>query len=94
MNPSANSKKYLIIGTTLIAIVIAFFLIGLVWTPYGINSTDSASKFMAPCAEHIFGTDNLGRDVFSRCLAAARYTLLVSFAGVAVALALVAAMRA
>ena len=79
-------KRYLITGTILLSIVAAFFLIGLFWTPYGINSTDSASKLMAPCAEHIFGTDNLGRDVFSRCLVASRYTLLVSFAGVATAL--------
>ena len=86
MRSSASSKRYLYIGSALLAIVAVFFIIGLIWTPYGINSTDSASKFIAPCAEHLFGTDNLGRDVFSRCLAAARYTLLVSFAGVAVAL--------
>ena len=88
MKTSSASKRYLYTGAILLAIVTAFFLLGLVWTPYGINSTDSASKFLAPCTGHIFGTDNLGRDVFSRCLAAARYTLLVSFAGVAVALVL------
>lgn len=88
MNTSGNSRKYLIIGTTLLSIVVVFFLIGLFWTPYGINTTDSGSKLLAPSIEHLFGTDNLGRDVLSRCLAAARYTLLVSFAGIAVALVL------
>ena len=59
-------KRYLITGTILLSIVAAFFLIGLFWTPYGINSTDSASKLMAPCAEHIFGTDGNGMDALHR----------------------------
>ena len=88
MNLARISKRYLIMGMTLLGIVLAFFLIGLIWTPYGINDTDAAAKLLAPCADHLFGTDNMGRDVFSRCLAAAKYTLLVSFAGVAVALVL------
>ena len=86
MRSSTASRRYLYTGGILLSIVLAFFILGLFWTPYGINETDAASKFLAPCAEHIFGTDNLGRDVFSRCLVAARYTLLVSFAGVAYAL--------
>lgn len=85
MNASP-SKRYLTAGIILLSIVFLFFVTGLIWTPYGINDTDSASKFISPCAAHLFGTDNLGRDVFSRCLFAARYTILVSFAGVAVAL--------
>ncbi len=86
MNMSSSSRKYLITGTILLSVVAAFFILGLFWTPYGINETDSAAKLLAPCPTHIFGTDNLGRDVFSRCLAASKYTLLVSFAGIAVAL--------
>lgn len=86
MRPPTASRRYLYTGGILLSIVLAFFLLGLFWTPYGINDTDAASKFIPPCAEHIFGTDNLGRDVFSRCLVAARYTILVSFAGVLYAL--------
>ena len=88
MNYSLSSKRYLITGLILLGIVFVFFSIGLFWTPYGTNSTDAASKLLAPSGLHFFGTDNLGRDVFSRCLDASRYTLLVSFAGVAVALVL------
>ena len=86
MKKGSSSRGYLITGIALLSVVAAFFLLGLFWTPYGVNATDSASKLMAPCPAHIFGTDNLGRDVFSRCLVASRYTLLVSFAGIAVAL--------
>ena len=37
-------------------------------------------------APHIFGTDNFGRDVFSRVLSASKYTIFISFAGIAIAL--------
>ncbi len=88
MKLSYTPKKYIAAGTILISIVVIFYIIGMIWTPYGINETDASSKLMAPCAAHLYGKDNFGRDVFSRCLSAARYTLLVSFAGVAVALVL------
>lgn len=86
MNRQNRSREYLIIGIVLLSFVLLFFIIGMFWTPYGINSTDASAKLLPPSASHLFGTDNLGRDLFSRCLAAAKYTLLVSFAGVAVAL--------
>lgn len=88
MTLTSSSRRYLILGVSLVSVVVLFFIVGLFWTPYGANSTDAASKLMAPSAAHLFGTDNFGRDVFSRCLIASRYTLLVSFAGVAVALIL------
>jgi peptide/nickel transport system permease protein len=39
----------------------------------------------APSAAHLFGTDQLGRDVFSRVITGARPVLLASFLGVALA---------
>ena len=85
---STNKKRYFIIGFILLGIVVLAFVIGLIKTPYPPNATDPASKLLAPSAKHIFGTDNFGRDVFSRCLAASGYTLLISFAGIAIALTL------
>jgi len=85
MNLRHGNRKFLITGVILLGIVFAFFILGLIWTPYGTNSTDAASKLLPPSLEHFFGTDNMGRDVFSRCLAAAKYTVLISFAGVAIA---------
>lgn len=34
-------------------------------------------QFIRPCAEHPFGTDNLGRDIFIRVLYGARYSLVI-----------------
>ena len=88
MRRRPNPKIYLVTGIILLSVIAVSFIVGLFWTPYGINATDPAAKLAAPSLQHLFGTDNLGRDVFSRCLAASRYTILVSFAGVAFALVL------
>ena len=37
---------------------------------------------IAPCAEHIFGTDNLGRDQLSRLIYGSRYSLAIGFLAV------------
>lgn len=34
-------------------------------------------KLMAPCAEHWFGTDEVGRDIFARCIHGARISLMM-----------------
>lgn len=35
-------------------------------SPYDPQEINMTNRFMKPCAEHIFGTDGFGRDVFSR----------------------------
>ncbi len=39
-----------------------------------------AEKLIPPCREHWFGTDDLGRDLFSRVLYGTRYSLSIGFA--------------
>ena len=48
----------------------------------------SAQLFLAPSASHLFGTDELGRDVFSRVLWASRLSLPLAFFLVAMAVAI------
>lgn len=45
--------------------------------------TDATQQLKAPSREHWFGTDQLGRDVFSRVVVAARLDLAISIAAVA-----------
>jgi peptide/nickel transport system permease protein len=45
--------------------------------PYGPRETGVADSFEAPSLVHLMGTDNLGRDVFSRFLSGCRVSLLV-----------------
>lgn len=44
--------------------------------PYTATVSD---RFMAPCRAHIFGTDNLGRDIFARVLYGAQISMTVGF---------------
>lgn len=48
--------------------------------PYGINETQYMKPKAAPSMEHIFGTDELSRDIFSRILYASRISLFIGIA--------------
>ena len=83
-----SEKIFFTAGGIMLGIVIAAFILSLFWTPYDPVATDASSKFLAPSSQHLMGTDNFGRDVFSRILSASKYTIFISFAGVAIALVL------
>ncbi|MCH2275738.1 ABC transporter permease [Thalassospira sp.] len=51
--------------------------------PYDPLETNAASVLQPPSMAHWFGTDNLGRDVFSRVVVATRLDLVISVAAVA-----------
>lgn len=45
-----------------------------------------SEKLMAPCAQHWFGTDEYGRDLFARVLYGARYSLIIGCGSVSIGL--------
>ena len=47
--------------------------------PHGINDQKLANRLQAPSSEHWFGTDDFGRDIFSRVIYGARISLWVGF---------------
>ena len=62
-------------GTTVFLLFVLLALVGPSIAPYGANEQVYADARQAPSVEHWFGTDNLGRDVFSRVLYGARVVL-------------------
>lgn len=54
---------------------------------YGPNTPGVGENLMPPSAAHLFGTDNYGRDVFTRVLYGARLSLWTGLIGVAISLA-------
>jgi len=84
------------------AAVVGLFIIGLlafialaVWLseamgiqilPYDPNYSDMTKSFIWPNAEHWFGTDQLGRDLFSRILDGTKISLSVGVAAVSISL--------
>ena len=53
--------------------------------PYNYATTDFGARLLGPTAQHWFGTDNLGRDLFSRIIYGARVSLGISFGAVILA---------
>jgi peptide/nickel transport system permease protein len=72
------SEPFGMIGFILILLLIIIALLAPVIAPYGSNDIDVMNRLAAPTAEHIFGTDHLGRDTFSRIIYGSRIVLLVS----------------
>jgi peptide/nickel transport system permease protein len=65
-------------GAALALLIGGISLMGLFYLPYDYNAMDSSNRFNAPGPGNFFGADNFGRDVFSRVIAGARYTLLIA----------------
>jgi peptide/nickel transport system permease protein len=56
------------------------------WAPYEPNKIDIRSKLQAPSADHYLGTDQLGRDIYSRVLVGGQIALKVSLISIGLAL--------
>lgn len=83
MRSKAKGNPFLYIGGALSAVLSALIVLGFFWTPYG--PTDMvAKKFQAPSLAHLMGTDNFGRDIFSRLLSGAGTSFLIALCVVAV----------
>ena len=49
-------------------------------THYDPGFIDPANRSLAPCKEHLLGTDRVGRDIFARILYGGRWSLFIGFA--------------
>jgi len=73
------------------AIVLLLLLVGIfanIIAPYGMNEMVLADRLSPPSAAHILGTDQLGRDLFSRIVYGARISMYVGLGAPAIALVL------
>ena len=70
-------------GLALTLLMGGIAITGIFFLPYDYNEMDSANRFSPPGISHIMGTDNFGRDIFSRVMAGAKYTLLTALLTVA-----------
>ena len=83
-----NTKnKNFRIGAVITVFMLFVILLGFVWTPYDPNAMNAGEKMLSPCLRHVFGTDNFGRDLFSRVINGAGSTFLIAAAAVTIGLA-------
>jgi peptide/nickel transport system permease protein len=76
------------VGLVLVFIVVFCGIFGPWITPFDPLKINVPDKFLAPSLTHLMGTDNLGRDVFSRIVAGSRIALTVGISTIAIALVL------
>ncbi len=72
------------IGLVLVILIMGVTVIGIFYTPYDPNGMDALSKNLSPSLAHPFGTDNFGRDIFSRVMDGAKTTCIIAVATVAI----------
>jgi len=65
-------------GISLISALLIVALIAPFISPYDPFATDPINKLQPPSGEHLFGTDELGRDILSRVLYGARITVRIA----------------
>lgn len=72
-------NKGAMLGLIILLIITTMCLLAPVIAPYDYDAQDISKKFIEPNSEHIMGTDNLGRDIYSRLLYGGRISLQVGF---------------
>lgn len=72
----------------LFALIALCALIGPYIVPYDPLASDTAATLQAPSWQHWFGTDQLGRDIFSRVIVATRLDFVIAITSVALVFAL------
>lgn len=71
-----------LVGTILLAGILIIYLACLFFSPYDPSRFDASARYLPPSAEHWFGTDNYGRDIFTRAFHAGGMSLFIATATV------------
>ena len=74
---------YLLAGLIITGIILLAIFVGMFWTPY-VPTAMKYGRFQPPSPAHLFGTDNFGRDIFSRVLKGAGTTFSIALSTVAI----------
>ncbi|MTI01314.1 ABC transporter permease [Roseibium sp. RKSG952] len=81
-------SRNLILGAALSSLVLLAALISFIWTPYDYAAMNIPDKLQPPSAQHWFGTDHFGRDMFSMIMVGARTSIAVALVAVGIGMAL------
>ena len=83
-----------LVALLLLAVLLGCAVLGPSLVPYDPIATNTPMALQPPSAAHWFGTDQLGRDIFSRTVVATRLDLAIAFAAVALSFAIGAVVGA
>lgn len=87
-------NRLAVAGLVMVVVLVFAAAFGPMLTPYDFLSQNLEARNLAPSLSHWFGTDDLGRDVFSRVLYGTRTALVVAVVVTAIAVAIGVALGA
>lgn len=79
-------NRLAMVGLTIIILLVITAIFADYIAPYSYSEQNLANQFQPPSAEHLFGTDELGRDIFSRVVYGSRVSLRVGFISVSISM--------
>lgn len=77
-------NKAAMAGLLVLVLLVLCAIFADVIAPYGIDDQDLSRRFIRPCKEFPMGTDNFGRDIFSRIIYGTRISLRVGLFATAI----------
>lgn len=83
-----KQNKLTWVGMIILGLIILLSLIVPLISPFDPNKIDLVNKFQPPSSDHWFGTDEVGRDIFTRILFGARLSLGVGILIIVIAAAI------
>jgi peptide/nickel transport system permease protein len=84
---ASRNSQGVVWGGLLLLVATGSALLSFIWTPYAANTFSVAAAFGHPSLSHLAGTDEYGRDIFSRIMVGGRASLGISCSAVVIALA-------
>lgn len=76
----------LILGTIILSLFLLLMIVSFFYTPYDVNTMNVANKLQGPSKDHWFGTDEFGRDIFSRVMGGTKTAFFVGSVAVSIGL--------
>jgi len=83
-----KSNRFATAGLVVIVVLFVLSLVAGFITPYDPDALDAWHVLLPPSSAHLFGTDELGRDVLTRVIYGARVSLKVGFVAVGISIAI------
>ena len=77
-----RKNKLALTGLVMLLLFLAIAIFADFIAPYGYDDQSADRTMLFPCAQHWFGTDNLGRDILSRLIYGSRISLQIGFLAV------------
>lgn len=81
-----KQNKIALVGLVILVMIIGAALFANIIAPYDVRVQDIKNRYQPPSMEHFLGTDEFGRDVFSRVLVGSRVSLMVGIVSISIAM--------